>query len=69
MHPADVLNKTQGRFAVGKPADVCIFDARAFWAVTRETLVSQGKNTPYLGRELQGRVEHTICAGRIVYSA
>ncbi len=69
MHPADVLNKTQGRFAVGKPADVCIFDARAFWAVTRETLVSQGKNTPYLGRELQGRVDHTICAGRIVYSA
>lgn len=69
LHPATVLGKTQGRLAVGTPADVCIFDARAFWAVTRETLVSQGKNTPYLGRELQGRVVHTICAGRLVYSA
>ncbi len=68
-HPANVLNKTQGRFEIGKPADVCIFDPRAFWAVTRETLVSQGKNTPYLSRELQGKVTHTVCAGRIVYSA
>jgi dihydroorotase len=67
--PADVLKKTQGRLVVGAPADVCIFDPRAFWAVTRETLVSQGKNTPYLGREMQGKVTHTICAGRIVYTA
>lgn len=68
-HPANVLNKTQGRIAVGAPADLVIFDPRAFWAVTRETLVSQGKNTPWLARELQGKVVHTICAGRIVYSA
>jgi dihydroorotase len=69
LHPSDVLKKTQGRFAVGLPADVCIFDPRAFWAVTRETLVSQGKNSPFLSRELQGKVTHTICAGRIVFSA
>lgn len=69
LHPSEVLKKTQGRFAVGAPADVCIFDPRAFWAVTRETLVSQGKNTPFLSRELQGKVTHTICAGRLVFSA
>jgi dihydroorotase len=68
-HPAMVLNKTQGRMAVDAPADICIFDPRAFWAVTRETLVSQGKNTPYMAREMQGKVTHTICAGRIVYAA
>ncbi len=68
-HPADVLGKSQGRLKVGAPADICIFDPRAFWAVTRDTLVSQGKNTPYLAREMQGKVVHTICAGRIVYSA
>jgi dihydroorotase len=66
-HPANVLNKTQGRLSVNAPADICIFDPRAYWAVTRETLVSLGKNTPYLSRELQGKVTHTICAGRIVY--
>jgi dihydroorotase len=69
VDPSRLLNKTQGRLVAGAPADVCIFDPRAFWAVTRETLVSQGKNTPYLSRELQGKVIMTICAGRIVYAA
>jgi dihydroorotase len=69
VNAAEVLGKSQGRFVAGAPADVCIFDPRAFWAVTRETLVSQGKNTPYLAREMQGKVTHTICAGRIVYTA
>jgi dihydroorotase len=69
VNAAEVLAKSQGRFIAGAPADVCIFDPRAFWAVTRETLVSQGKNTPYLAREMQGKVTHTICAGRIVYTA
>ncbi|MBC7625151.1 MAG: dihydroorotase [Aeromicrobium sp.] len=68
-HAADVLGKSQGRVVKGAPADVCVFDPRAFWAVTRETLVSQGKNTPYLAREMQGKVTHTICAGRLVYTA
>jgi dihydroorotase len=69
VNAAEVLGKSQGRFVAGAPADVCIFDPRAFWAVTRETLVSQGKNTPYLAREMQGKVTHTICAGRLVYAA
>jgi dihydroorotase len=69
LNAAKVLNKSQGAMVAGALADVCVFDPRAFWAVTRETLVSQGKNTPWLGRELQGKVTHTICAGRIVFSA
>jgi dihydroorotase len=69
VNAAEVLGKSQGRLVAGAPADVCIFDPRAFWAVTRETLVSQGKNTPYLAREMQGKVTHTICAGRLVYAA
>jgi dihydroorotase len=69
VNAAQVLGKSQGRFVAGAPADVCIFDPRAFWAVTRETLVSQGKNTPYLAREMRGKVTHTICAGRLVYAA
>lgn len=69
VQPARVLGKIQGRIEIGAPGDICIFDPRAFWAVTRETLVSQGKNTPWLARELQGKVTHTLCAGRIVYAA
>jgi dihydroorotase len=65
--PAKLLGLPAGRFEVGAPADICIFNPQAFWVVTAQTLVSQGKNTPYLGRELQGKVTHTLVNGRIVH--
>jgi dihydroorotase len=37
--------------------------------VTPLALASQGKNTPFLGLELAGRVARTLVAGRTVYSA
>ena len=37
--------------------------------ISRETLRSQGKNTPYLGRELLGRVSATLVSGQVVYEA
>ena len=54
---------------VGGAADVCIFDADAPVRISRETLRSQGKNTPYLGRELLGRVSATLVSGQVVYEA
>jgi dihydroorotase len=35
--------------------------------VRRDALRSQGKNTPYLGIELQGRVRFTVLAGTVVH--
>ena len=40
----------------GIGADVCVFDPAAYWRVERGALASQGKNTPFLGLELPGRV-------------
>jgi dihydroorotase len=37
--------------------------------VTAESLKSQGKNTPFLGYELAGRVRYTVVAGNVVYEA
>jgi dihydroorotase len=65
--PAKMLGLPVGKFAAGAPADVCIFNPQAFWVITTQTLVSQGKNTPYLGRELQGKVTHTLVKGRTVH--
>ena len=65
--PAGLLGLPAGKFVVGAPADVCIFDPAAFWALTPQTLRSQGKNTPYLRRELQGRVTHTLVNGALVF--
>jgi dihydroorotase len=68
-HPAKVIGSHGGDLTVGNPADICVVDLNAHWVVTPEVLKSQGKHTPYLGRELQGRVETTIVAGRVVYQA
>ena len=42
---------------------------RGTWTVTPETLLSRGKNSPLLGRELRGVVRLTIAGGRVAYSA
>lgn len=67
--PAGLLGLDAGRLSVGAPADLCIFDPAAFWALTPQTLRSQGKNTPWLRRELQGRVTHTLVNGALVFKA
>jgi dihydroorotase len=56
-----------GHLAVGAAADVCVFDPAAFWRVEPRSLRSQGKNTPYLGLEVPGRVRFTLIGGAIVF--
>ena len=68
-NPARLLGLTAGSLAAGQPADICIFDPKAFWAVTSQTLRSQGKNSPYLRRELEGRVTHTLVNGKLVFQS
>ena len=51
----------------GAPADLVVFDRSDRWRVASETLLSKGKNSPLLGREIPGRVLLTIAAGRLAY--
>jgi len=67
INPAQILNIDAGHLSVGAAADVCIFDADSYWKVEAAALKSQGKNTPFLGMELQGKVCYTLVNGRIVY--
>ncbi len=67
--PARLLGISAGSLCTGQPADICIFDPKAFWAVTSQTLRSQGKNSPYLRRELEGRVTHTLVNGKLVFQS
>ena len=66
---ARVLGVASGRLAIGAPADITLFDPAASIRVTPETLKSQGKNTPFLGYELAGKVRYTLVAGNVVYQA
>jgi dihydroorotase len=65
--PARILGVASGRIAPGAPGDLAIFDPQAPVRIAPETLKSQGKNTPFLGYELAGRVRYTVVAGNVVY--
>ena len=65
--PAEILGLESGSLSVGRSADICIFDPEKRWEVTEKTLLSEGKNTPALGWELQGKVTHTLLDGKLVY--
>ena len=67
--PARILGVDSGRLAAGAPGDLAIFDPAAHQVVRAESLRSQGKNTPFLGYELPGRVRYTVVAGNVVYEA
>jgi dihydroorotase len=67
--PAKILGLDTCSIAPGAPADLAIFDPRAAFRVAPQTLKSQGKNTPFLGYELFGRVRCTLVAGNVVYEA
>ncbi len=65
--PAAILGIEGGRLSIGDRADVCIFDPEDRWTINYNTLVSAGKNTPFLGWEMKGRVSHTLLNGKLVY--
>lgn len=65
--PAEILGIDAGYLSVGSAADICIFDPEYYWKVTASAILSQGKNTPFMGMELPGGVKYTLVNGHIVY--
>ena len=65
--PAAVLGLDAGHLAPGAAADVCVFDPETTWIVTSEALKSRGKNTPWQGYPLAGKVLATVVGGKRVY--
>jgi len=65
--PASILGIPHGSLAVGAPADVTVFDPDWTWEITEDWFVSKSKNSPFTGRNVQGRVTHTISRGEIVF--
>ncbi len=68
--PARLLKlEGRGSLAVGRFADVVIFDGSAQWSFDASKSRSKSKNTPFDGATLLGTVAFTICEGRVVFRA
>lgn len=65
--PAAILGLSSGHLGLHSVADICIFDPEQYWKVEPKALKSQGKNTPFNGLELPGKVRCTMVDGDIVY--
>jgi len=67
INPAKIAGIDAGHLGKGTAADVCIIDPELSWVAEKETLASAGKNCPFLGWEMTGKVTHTLLDGNIVY--
>ena len=66
-NPAKIIGIDKGDIQKGKKADVVIFDPKETYKIDKNTFACKGRNTPFDGREVTGRVKVTICDGNIVY--
>ncbi len=67
LQPARILGLDAGHLSLGSAADVCIFDPERYWKVEPAALKSQGKNTPFIGMEMKGKVRYTLIGGQVVF--
>jgi len=65
--PARNLGLDRGSLAVGRPADIAIFDPDRSWKMDAQQLASKSKNTPFDGWDLRGKVVRTMVGGRSVW--
>ena len=67
-NPARILSLEGGELKVGAPADLTVVDLNQKWKVDPAEFVSKGKNTPFGGREVFGKVVYTVVDGDVKYS-
>jgi dihydroorotase len=67
--PARIVGLPRPMLREGARADFVVIDPSAEWTIDPSRLQSKSRNTPFAGRTVEGRVEMTVCEGRIVYEA
>jgi dihydroorotase len=66
---AAILDIPGGELSLHADADICLLDPAQEWKVEANALQSQGKNTPFVGLHLRGKVRYTLVNGQLVYQA
>jgi len=66
-NPADILGLPFGHMSLGVAADLIIFDPDEEWVIDPSQFLSKGRNTPFAGKQVKGKVKYTIVKGEVIY--
>lgn len=66
--PAQIIKSDRGTLIPGRIADITIIDPEDEYEINSSRFASLGKNTPFNGKKVKGRVRYTIVGGKTVYS-
>jgi dihydroorotase len=69
LGPARILGLPKGTLAAGADADITLINPDIRYILTRDQLKSSSHNSPFLGKELQGRAEVVIVSGEVRHRA
>ncbi len=67
LNPHRILGSTAGRLKAGAPADIAVIDVEHPYRINPDEFQSKGRNTPFSGMEVWGKVLYTIADGRLIY--
>lgn len=67
LNPAKVLGIDKGNLAEGNAADVIVAEIDTEYVIDKNEFLSKGKNTPFDGKKVYGKIEVTIVDGEVVY--
>ena len=67
LNPAKILGLDCGTIQKGHPADVILVDIEHPYKIDKNKFASKGRNTPFDGWEVKGRVLYTLCDRKIIY--
>ena len=67
VNPLKRFNLPEFEIKIGSTANVMIFDPNTMYEIDSKDFLSKSKNTPFIGTNVFGRIELTICQGKVVY--
>ena len=67
LTPAKLLKNGRGTLKEGSIADIVIADINEEYIIDSDKFLSKGKNTPFNGKKVRGKILYTLCNGKVVF--
>ena len=64
--PAQIFGLNAGTLSIDAPADITVIDPELIWTVDAKNFYTKGSHSPFIGRELKGKVIATIVKGNLM---